>query len=618
MARLILAQLDAAQASAMQTDLEAKGNEVTTASTVTAVTDAITKASKDNRLPDLIIVGEEISSSFREDPVGVPPVGVPPVGVLPVGEIGDREADDATAGHSRDDEEPIAASLRDIRATLDGLGARTPILYLGDEVNATDARRAGADQRLPSTIRPSDIATLGQLFATYRHPPDENGKGIHGQLSDYGGVFYLVRALAAIEFTGVLFLIRGLRRGELRFFQGEVTSAQVGTLHGMAALHQLLLWNRAHFELLDEDVIRRQQIPLSPQEILEDAERFLAELRTFDADLSTSSVYDVEDETLAHHIDTMPDPVQRVLHLFDGYRSLADVVEDSPYRVLETLRLSKRLIDRGLIISIETQQEATFDEIDDQLDLPTQDSLDQDTTSNSDGVATASRSSDAGIASIDDDDPTGSPGTPDPIDPIDSFKLDPLPDERPLTNPSLRAIRASSPTQPRTESAHGEGDAVPKNVDADTSSEEALSDGHHAPIDWSDVLPTGLASGFSPVVPATAAAGEIDANGLGNATKDGHEDTVAIAAEFIAEASSADIPIGPTAGSPSPYRGRRNQPVRLSLWQRLFGRQQPSQPVVESAVPVAINDEVPSSGENTGNGDADGREGSAPNSALEP
>ena len=58
-----------------------------------------------------------------------------------------------------------------------------------------------------------------------------------------------MRALSASSSKGVLTLVRGFRRGELRLYEGEVTSAQLGGLHGLAAFHQLLLWPEARFEL---------------------------------------------------------------------------------------------------------------------------------------------------------------------------------------------------------------------------------------------------------------------------------------------------------------------------------------------------------------------------------
>src|SRR5258706_13347253 len=82
----------------------------------------------------------------------------------------------------------------------------------------------------------------------------------------------------------------GLPGGEVRFFNGEVTSAQVGLIHGQAALHQLLLWTDARFDFSHEDIVRRQQIPMSPDELFADAERFLESVRETAGGLSPASV----------------------------------------------------------------------------------------------------------------------------------------------------------------------------------------------------------------------------------------------------------------------------------------------------------------------------------------
>src|SRR5262249_59694140 len=79
------------------------------------------------------------------------------------------------------------------------------------------------------------------------------------------------------------------------FFQAEdgirawsVTGVQTCALpiYGQAALHQLLLWTDARFEYHHRDVVRRQQIPLAPDELFADAERFLEGVRESSGGLS--------------------------------------------------------------------------------------------------------------------------------------------------------------------------------------------------------------------------------------------------------------------------------------------------------------------------------------------
>ena len=153
---------------------------------------------------------------------------------------------------------------------------------------------------------------------------------------------------SALGRSAVLTLMRGLRRGEVRFFHGEVTSAQVGLIHGQAALHQLLLWTEARFDFRHEDVVRRQQIPLSPDELFADAERFLEGVRELERPAVAGDGARAGRRSAIQSLGKqIPTEVHGVLRMFDGHRVLADVLEDSPYRVFETLRVAQRAVEVG-------------------------------------------------------------------------------------------------------------------------------------------------------------------------------------------------------------------------------------------------------------------------------
>jgi hypothetical protein len=224
-----------------------------------------------------------------------------------------------------------------------GSGKRVPVMYFGNAISRDDAIGDGANEFVsqPAFIR--DVVTLAKLMAT---PTARRTQSISGELGEHFGLFYIVRALGTIDNTGVLSLIRGLRRGELRFYKGELTSAQLGPLHGLSALHQLLLWTNARFDLREERVVHRRQIPLSRAELLSDCDRFLSEIKSIADGLSPSAVLE-PDPT----VDTseLPSQVAQILALFDGKDSVADVIEDSPYRVFETLRVACRLTEQGFI-----------------------------------------------------------------------------------------------------------------------------------------------------------------------------------------------------------------------------------------------------------------------------
>jgi hypothetical protein len=128
-----------------------------------------------------------------------------------------------------------------------------------------------------------------------------------------------------------------------------VTSAQLGVLHGLAALHQLLLWTEGNFELRPEEIVPWRQIPLEPGELIEASERFLEEVREAAGSMSPSDVYEQSRTASGDVLGAIPAALGSILRLFDGNRTVADVIEDSPYRMFETLRIALRLRDAKIL-----------------------------------------------------------------------------------------------------------------------------------------------------------------------------------------------------------------------------------------------------------------------------
>ena len=236
--------------------------------------------------------------------------------------------------------------VRRARALLEADHADVPIVFVGRGASRKDLEAAGADEVLGQPAYLRDVVTIGRLLVGQ---PAHHRTHIVGNLGDITGVLTLVRALSSLGRSAVLTLMRGLRRGEVRFFEGEVTSAQVGLIHGQAALHQLLLWTDARFDYHHEDIVRRQQIPLDHEELFADAERFLAGIRDESGSLSPAMVLEQDVARIQSLGKQIPTEVHGVLRMFDGHRVLADVLEDSPYRVFETLRVAQRAVDVGLL-----------------------------------------------------------------------------------------------------------------------------------------------------------------------------------------------------------------------------------------------------------------------------
>lgn len=236
--------------------------------------------------------------------------------------------------------------VRQARAKLAEHELDAPIVFAGRGVTRGEAEAAGADEVVLAPAYLRDVVTVGRIW---RGVPAAQRAHVVGNLAEITSVFTLVRALAALGRSATLTLVRGLRRGEIRFYRGEVTSAQVGMIHGQAALHQLLLWTDARFDFHHEDIVRRQQIPLSPDELFADAGRFLEGVRDSSGGLSPAMVLEQDLPRVQSFGKQIPTEVYGVLRMFDGHRVLADVLEDSAYRVFETLRVTQRAVEIGLL-----------------------------------------------------------------------------------------------------------------------------------------------------------------------------------------------------------------------------------------------------------------------------
>jgi ActR/RegA family two-component response regulator len=259
--------------------------------------------------------------------------------------------------------EPESSSLEVVSA-LRGIAKDLPVVVLGPQGAKADALRAGAADflSLPTYLR--DVIGVGKLSAlgskagranttdtTGEAKAPDGASELQTRLSEHYGLFYLLRAMASSERSGILSLTRGNRRAELRIHEGTVVSASVGAMQGLPALHHLLLWEEAALSLTRRSIPKRSQLHLSAQEILDECERFLRDFAHAARDLgSPRTLYAAAAEPVAELRGLQPSQVTPLLRLFDGRRVLADVIEESPFRIFDTVRMIRRLRDGGILV----------------------------------------------------------------------------------------------------------------------------------------------------------------------------------------------------------------------------------------------------------------------------
>jgi ActR/RegA family two-component response regulator len=258
----------------------------------------------------------------------------------------------------REPHDKILALLRQLRSSAE---TRTlPLLVIGPASLRASVQDCGSIDFLTTPIFVRDVITASRILVSLRnhtaHLQDREAV-IDGPLTDFG-FFSLIRVMSGLRRSGVLQVERANRRGEILFSDGDIAGAQVGSLQGPPAIHHLLLWEEAKIELHLRAVVRRSQFNQRSDQIIDEAERFVRDYTYAIQGIGPStSVYEKNDDKLAKA--TVPTEVTPVLRLCDGRRTLTDIMDESPFRVFDTVRILTRLVDLGVLTRRKTQDLAS-------------------------------------------------------------------------------------------------------------------------------------------------------------------------------------------------------------------------------------------------------------------
>jgi hypothetical protein len=227
-----------------------------------------------------------------------------------------------------------------------------PLLVMGPASLRASVLDCGAIAFLPTPVFVRDVITASRILVSLgtQHSGAHNREPkIDGTLAEFG-FFSIIRVMSGLLRSGVLQVERANRRGEILFSEGEITAAQVGSLQGPPAIHHLLLWEDAKIELRLHAVARRAQFSGRFDQIIDEAERFVRDYAHAIKGIGpSSSVYQKSDARLASATGSVPSEVAPVLRLFDGRRTLTDIIDESPFRVFDTIRILTRLVDVGVL-----------------------------------------------------------------------------------------------------------------------------------------------------------------------------------------------------------------------------------------------------------------------------
>jgi CheY-like chemotaxis protein len=140
----------------------------------------------------------------------------------------------------------------------------------------------------------------------------------------------LLRAIALNQKSGVTTVVDAAgARGEIFFRQGRVVDAEVGRLSGRDAVYRLFCWPSGRLEVEWKSIRRKDTIEMPPQDLLMEALRRVDEWRRLLSNLpALDTIFEVDYRLLAERLADIPDEVNRILRLFDGMRTLMQVIDD--------------------------------------------------------------------------------------------------------------------------------------------------------------------------------------------------------------------------------------------------------------------------------------------------
>jgi DNA-binding response OmpR family regulator len=151
--------------------------------------------------------------------------------------------------------------------------------------------------------------------------------------------------------SGVVNLRGGAHEARIYFRDGKVVDAELGRLRGEEAIYRALIWNEAAFEVEFRPIANEDVIGGSTQATLMEGMRRVDEWGRLCEQLPPlSTVFQIDHRQLLERLNEIPDELNGILRLFDSGRSLADVVDDSPFEDLSTLSTITKLYFEGLLV----------------------------------------------------------------------------------------------------------------------------------------------------------------------------------------------------------------------------------------------------------------------------
>ncbi len=247
--------------------------------------------------------------------------------------------------------------------------AEIPFIFLTAETaieNKIKGLELGVDDYLTKPIYIKEIVTRINILLQKKQRQfldlRKDGTRFAGRVSDMP-VVDVIQTIEVSRKSGVIQFTGGPNRQAAIYFRdGKVIDAEAGTLQAEDAVYRLLTWNEGEFEVEFRTVRRREVIQTSSQGLLMEGMRRLDEWsRLLEQLPPLSHRFEIDAAELAARLGEVPDDNNRILRLFDGKRTLLEVIDASDFGDLECLQAISRLYFEGLLIDLDPSMRSSRD-----------------------------------------------------------------------------------------------------------------------------------------------------------------------------------------------------------------------------------------------------------------
>ena len=234
----------------------------------------------------------------------------------------------------------------------------TPFIFLTGQKSVeykVKGLELGVEDYLTKPIYIKEIVTRVKILLQKKEKERLEKKDLKasfaGSLSDMG-VVDLVQTLEMGKKSGALHVKSRKGIEAVCYFRdGRILDCELsGKLTGENAFYRLLNWQEGEFAIEFRPIEREERIPVSTQGLLMEGMRRIDEWGRIVEQLpALDRVFEIDYPLLADRLAEIPDEVNTLLRLFDGSRTLEQVIEEADYDDLAAAGVISKLFFEGII-----------------------------------------------------------------------------------------------------------------------------------------------------------------------------------------------------------------------------------------------------------------------------